>query len=168
MGTADRRRAGFTLIELMVVIVIIAILVSISIGVVQGIISRARTTRTEGLIMVLSTACDSYRTDFDIYPPGQGSRALHQALGGDRRLRIVTGDPPIYVKKGPLVEFRTGWLERGAPSLQPPPASAIVDAWGNEINYRNPGQNRPKQVDIWSEGAKSNTDADDITNWIQK
>lgn len=163
-----RQRTGFTLIELMVVIVIIAILMSIAIAVVQGVVSRARTTRTEGLITMLSEACNRYKQDFDVYPPGQDSVALHQALGSPR-IVIVTRmqEGNITTKKGPYIEFRAGMLEKGAPSLQPPPPSAIVDAWDQPIRYARPGMHNKKTVDIWSEGPKKDKQEDDITNWVQ-
>ena len=169
MSIADRkgRVAGFTLIELMVVIVIIAILMSITVGIVQGIMQRARTTRTEGLIKLLTTACDDYLLDFAVYPPGQGSQALHQGLGSPRRVPLVrTQEGAIYTSKPPLIEFRAGMLQRGAPSLQPPPASPIIDAWDQEIHYHHPGVNRKKGVDIWSDGPKMETKDDDINNWV--
>jgi prepilin-type N-terminal cleavage/methylation domain-containing protein len=171
-GLGGRRKGrveGFTLIELMVVIVIIAILMSIAIAVVQGIVSRARTTRTEGLVRMLSEACNLYKQDFDQYPPGQDSVALHQALGSPRIVilsRMQEGN--ITSRKGPYIEFRAGMLEKGAPSLQPPPPSAIVDAWDNPIHYRSKGQHNKKGVDIWSEGPKKDKQEDDVTNWIEQ
>ena len=161
------RIGGFTLIEMLVVIVIIAILASIALAIVSGIMTRTRATRTEGLIKLLSSACDNYWNDFKKYPPGQGSRALHQGLGSPRRLAMIQDDAgTIYRTMPPLIEFRAGQLERGAPSLMPPPASAIIDAWDQEIQYLNPGVNRKKAVDIWSDGPKNNTREDDIGNWV--
>ncbi|HZN61031.1 MAG TPA: prepilin-type N-terminal cleavage/methylation domain-containing protein [Planctomycetota bacterium] len=162
------RVEGFTLMELLVVIVILAILMSIAIGIVQGIVQRARTTRTEGLVKLLSTACEDYRLDYDVYPPGQDSRALHQALGSPRKVPVIREqERTIYATKGPLIEFRAGMLEKGAPSLQPPPPSAIVDAWDQEIHYLRPGMHRKKGVDIWSDGPKKDKKEDDITNWVE-
>lgn len=167
MRIRSSNRRAFTLIELMVVIVIIAILMGIAIGIVQGIVSRARITRTEGLIKLLSTACDDYRLDFDQYPPGQDSRALHQALGSPRRIpHVRMQEGSVYSTKGPIIEFRAGMLEKGAPSLQPPPASEVIDAWDQPIHYARPGMRNKKGVDIWSDGPKMNTKDDDITNWI--
>jgi prepilin-type N-terminal cleavage/methylation domain-containing protein len=161
-------RRGFTLIELMVVIVIIAILMSIAVAIVSGIVTRARVATTEGLVKMLSESCKLYRQDFDVYPPGNDSKALHMALGSPRRISMVKmQDGNIYTTKPPLIEFRAGQLEKGAPALQPPPPSAIVDAWDQEIHYANPGKhNKKPEVDIWSDGPKKEKDEDDITNWI--
>src|SRR5262245_48772558 len=168
---SERRLArveGFTLMELLVVIVILAILMAIAIGIVQGIVQRARVTRTEGLVKLLTTACEDYRLDFDMYPPGQDSRALHQALGSPRKVPVIREqNRTIYASKGPLIEFRSGMLEKGAPSLQPPPPSAIVDAWDQEIHYLRPGMHNKKGVDIWSDGPKKDKKEDDINNWIE-
>jgi type II secretion system protein G len=160
-------KGGFTLIEMLVVIVIIAILMGIAIGIVNGIVHRARVAKTEGLVRMLSTACEDYRLDFDQYPPGQGSKALHQALGSPRKVPMARqAEGNIYVTKPPLIEFRGGMLERGAPSLQPPPASEIIDAWDQPIHYVRPGVHRKKGVDIWSDGRRKETTEDDITNWV--
>jgi prepilin-type N-terminal cleavage/methylation domain-containing protein len=167
---SERRKArveGFTLVEMLVVIVIIAILMGIAIAIVSGVVRRAQMTRTEVLIKTLSTACEDYRQDFDQYPPGQGSKALHQALGSPRAVPLVRqSDDIIYTKKGPLIEFRIGQLEKGAPTTQPPPASAIIDAWDNEIRYVRPGVHNKKGVDIWSDGPDKDKKEDDLTNWI--
>jgi general secretion pathway protein G len=158
---------GFTLVEMLVVIVIIAILMGVAIAIVSGVVRRAQMTRTEVLVRTLTTACEDYRQDFDQYPPGQGSKALHQALGSPRIVILVREvDGHIYTRKGPLIEFRLGQLEKGAPTAQPPPASAIIDAWDNEIRYVRPGVHNKKGVDIWSDGPDKDKKEDDCTNWI--
>jgi len=165
MRNGKGRGAGFTLIELLVVLLILTILMAITVGVVRGVITKARATRTDMLVKQLSVSCEVYKQDFNVYPIGRDSTALHQALGSPRILVQDHSIPRIMVTKGPIIEFTLGMLEPGAESSAPPPASKIVDAWGNEIRYLNPGVRNRKGVDIWSDGADSKSEEDDLTNW---
>ncbi len=64
------RRAGFTLIEILVVVAIIGILISIILPVLSRVRDQAKVTRTKALMDVLSIACDLYYNDWGgIYPP---------------------------------------------------------------------------------------------------
>ena len=42
-----------------------------------------------------------------------------------------------------------------------------LDPWGRPMEYRYPGQYNKSKYDLWSEGPKSDTDKDDITNWTR-
>jgi general secretion pathway protein G len=165
MRNGKKRRAGFTLIELVVVVLILTILMAITVAIVRGVINRARAAATDHLVKTLSVSCEIYRQDFNVYPIGRDSMALHQALGSPRMVVLDYGPPRTVVKKGPIIEFTMGMLEPNAPSSVPPPASKIMDNWGNEIHYLNPGVRNKKGVDIWSDAADSKSEEDDITNW---
>ncbi len=64
-----KRRAGFTLIEMLVVIVILGILMSLAVVGVTAALKSARVTKTESLIETLAMACEQYRTRWMDYPP---------------------------------------------------------------------------------------------------
>lgn len=63
-------RRGFTLIEIMVVIVIIAVLLSLLLPAISGARRRARVAQVRGEIGTLESAIASFRTEFGIEPPG--------------------------------------------------------------------------------------------------
>jgi general secretion pathway protein G len=74
-----RRRSGFTLIEMVVVIAVIALLVGLVGPQIVGRVSEARATTAKAQIDLLSTALENYRLDNGAYPTtAQGLGALRQ------------------------------------------------------------------------------------------
>ena len=66
---ADNRRSGFTLIELMVVIVIISILMALILPVIGGAIKNTRVTGVVNEISQLDAAIAKFKADHGIEPP---------------------------------------------------------------------------------------------------
>ena len=66
-----RRPAGFTLVELLVVISIIGLLVTILVPVVNTARDQAELTRSTGWVQTLGAGCDLYWQDENNYYPGQ-------------------------------------------------------------------------------------------------
>ena len=121
-----RRHAGFTLIEIMVVIVILGVLAAL---VVPSVLSRtddARGVAAKTDLAAIRQALKLYRLDNGRYPTQeQGLRALMEKPGTD--------PIPNNWKDG-------GYLER-LPN----------DPWGNAYQYLNPGVHG--EIDIFSYGA---------------
>lgn len=144
-----RRRAAFTLIEIMAVVLIIGLLGGIVGAAIFGQIDRARVTTAQTQIKQIEAALDFYRMDNGKYPTtDQGLEAL---------IRPPSIDP---IPKNYRPE---GYLSGGRVPLDP---------WRNEYEYLAPGQNNPYSFDLWSHGADgkpggSGTDAD-IGNWNQE
>jgi len=65
-----RRERGFTLIELMVVIVIIAILAAVALPNFMGATERARESAVRSAVKTIQTALEMYATDNQGYYPG--------------------------------------------------------------------------------------------------
>ena len=135
---------GFTLLEVMVVVVILGILAAL---VVPKIISRpdeARTMAARQDIASLLQALKLYRLDNQRYPTTeQGLEALVS--------RPTASPVPTNWKTG-------GYVER-----------LSKDPWGNPYQYSNPGTK--SEIDVFSYGADgkaggTGTDAD-IGNWQQ-
>jgi prepilin-type N-terminal cleavage/methylation domain-containing protein len=59
---------GFTLIEILVVVIIIAALIAITIPVVSSVRTRAQAANTETWVRQIASACDRYYQDFKAYP----------------------------------------------------------------------------------------------------
>ncbi|MEP6999041.1 MAG: type II secretion system major pseudopilin GspG [bacterium] len=141
---ARARRAGFTLIEVLVVVVIIAVLASIVAPNVFRHVDTAKNVAAQAQIATLSAALDAYRLDNGRYPTTeQGLAALWQAPASAPR--------------------PTNW--RGPYLRQQVPA----DPWGAPFVYRAPGEHSPTAFDLSSlgtDGAVGGTgDAADITSW---
>ena len=140
LAAARRRaRAGFSLVELMVVIVILGLLATVVVINVLPARDRAMVEKAGVDVAMLEGAVDTYRLDNLDYPPNL--EALVEAPAGPAR-------PDRY---------RQGGYVRRLPE----------DPWGNPYQYRHPGERGA--VDIWSFGADGEPggegDDADIGNW---
>ena len=137
-------RDGFTLIEVLVVIVIIATLASVVGPSLFGNVGEARRDAAKSQLQIFGLALDAYRLDNDTYPTSeQGLEAL--------RTRPLSGDAPA------------NW--RGPYLRQPVP----VDPWGRPYLYVSPGTYNPTSFDLYTlgkDGKPGGTGEDaDITSW---
>ena len=87
LRSLSRRRLGFTLIELMIVMAIIAILVSIAIPVYNRAITRARESVLKNNLFTMRTVIDEYT-----YDKGKAPQNI-QDLVSEGYLRIIPVDP---------------------------------------------------------------------------
>ncbi len=135
---SPRLSRGFTLIEVMVVVVILSILAAIVVPKIMDRPEQARITKAKADVRALEAALNLYRLDNMIYPTtDQGLEAL---------ITAPTDAPePKNWKEG-------GYLDR-----------LPVDPWGNTYLYLNPGSHGA--IDIYSGGADSQSQDDDIGNW---
>ena len=138
----DRR--GFTLIEIMVVMVILGILAGLIIPRIMGRPEEARRTKARVQIESIETALKLYRLDSGSYPTTeQGLQALVE---------------PPAVGKLPIAWREGGYLEKG---------KVPKDPWGNEYVYLCPGIHG--DFDLISYGADWETGGEgkdqDINNW---
>jgi general secretion pathway protein G len=109
---------GFTLIELMVVIVILGILAGLIIPRIMGRPEEARRMKARVQIESIGTALKLYKLDNGSYPTTeQGLEALVEPPS--------VGELARYWRKG-------GYLEKG---------KVPKDPWGNEYVYLSPGVN---------------------------
>lgn len=137
-----RRLSGFTLIEVMVVVVILSILAAIVIPRIMDRPDQARIVKARQDIRALESALNLYRLDNFNYPTtDQGLEALLE--------KPTTQPEPANWKTG-------GYIDR-----------LPKDPWGNDYQYLSPGQNAA--IDIYSLGADSQPGGEgsnaDITSW---
>ncbi len=133
-----RRKGGFTLVEMMVVIVIIGILATVLITQIAGKSDRAKVEATRAMISQLAQALDLFKLDHNRYP--------------DRLDDLV--QPPAYIdqKKWPV----GGYLKQFP-----------RDGWDREFLYRPQGsQGLPYDIiSLGEDGREGGLQyAEDITN----
>lgn len=137
---ADRRDAGFSLLELMVVVVILSILALVIVPRVIDRPDQARAARAQSDIAAISSAVQLYRLDNFRYP------TTEQGLAA-----LVT-KPAL----DPVPENWSGYMDR-----------LPVDPWGAPYQYLEPGVHG--DFDIFTYGADKQPGGDgadaDVGSW---
>lgn len=133
----NRPQKGFTLIELMLVVIIIGALSAMVLPRLVGRSEQARTSATRADIKAnIATGLKLYELDNGAFPTtDEGLNALfsQSASAGNWN--------------GPYLE------------------SKPIDSWGREYQYKSPGAHRPQGYDLYSFGKDGKEGNDDITNW---
>src|SRR6267378_2839041 len=125
LSVPSRRANGFTLIEILVVIVILGILAALIVPRVMDRPDQARATAARADIAAIMGALKLYRLDNGTYP------TTEQTLGA-------------LVKKPDRGEIPRNWKAGGYLDKLP------VDPWGTDYQYLNPGIRG--EVDVFSLG----------------
>ena len=135
-------QGGFSLVEILVVLVIMGLLISIVAPTVLNRADEARIQKAQADFKAIETALKIYRLDNYVYPSTeQGLEALVAASAIDPQ--------PRNFKEG-------GYL-----------AEVPVDPWGRPYLYLSPGENG--EIDIYTLGADGLSGGEgqnaDIGNW---
>lgn len=133
------REQGFSLIELLIVMVILGLLASLVGPKMFGKVGKSKQKTAKAQISLFETALDTYRLDVGKYPTtDQGLQALRTAPD-----EVQRWDGPYLPKNIPL------------------------DPWGKPYEYQCPGEHG--ECDIISLGADGNSGGEDedadIVNW---
>lgn len=130
---------GFTLVELMLVIIIIGVLVAMVAPRLAGRSQQAKEAAARADVNAhLSAALDLFEMHNGRYPTtAEGLAALRAAPSG-------------------ASDWKGPYLKRAVP----------LDPWGKTYVYRSPGQNNREDYDLFSIGPDGvEGTADDVTNW---
>jgi len=131
------RNKGFTLIELMLVVIIIGALVAMVMPRFTGRGEQARITAARADIQSnIATALKLYELDNGTFPTTEEG------------LEALLNKPPSA----------NNW---NGPYLEKKP----IDPWGKEYKYKSPGEHRSADYDLYSLGKDGVESADDVTNW---
>lgn len=137
-------QAGFTLIEILVVLAIIATLAALVGPSVFRNVGDSRMSAARSQLELFALALEQYRLDNHVYPvTEQGLSAL--------RTMPVTGEPPR--------NWRGPYLRRVVPN----------DPWGRPYIYAAPGRENTEGFDLYSLGRDGRPGGEgedaDVTSW---
>jgi prepilin-type N-terminal cleavage/methylation domain-containing protein len=173
-------QAGFTIIELLTVMIIIVLLTGLTVGVAKHAQTVAAISRTRSEIAAMEMALERYKSDNGRYPASSGTRVTSSSgypgtfeySNSAVLYMALAGGSKIYYN------FRADQLRTNTTIS----AIYIVDPFGSPYNYyqtnntgppsaANPnGVNNLATFDLWSYGPNGVNDEgtnDDITNWRQ-
>jgi general secretion pathway protein G len=133
-----RRHSGFTLMEVLLVLIILVVIGSIVAPSIFGASEKANLKAAEAQISPLKGAIRMYFFNMNKYPA-----SLNDLM-----------EKPSDAKEAEK------WGKPYLDDKLPP------DPWDNEYQYANPGKHNTEEFDVWSNGpdGQSGTD-DDIGNW---
>jgi len=139
-----KKEDGFTLTELMVVLVILGLLSTVVILNVMPLLGQANSTKVAADIDTLGSALDQYRLDNMAYPRSE------------QGLEALTTPPSDLAQPQ---RYRQGGYIRRLPN----------DPWGNPYRYAMPGTQGGGPYDVYTYGADGQPGGEgedaDIGNW---
>lgn len=136
-------QSGFTILELLLVLVILAVLAGIVGSRFTGQSQNAKIKAARTQLSNFNMNLNRFEVDMGRYPTSsEGLRVLFERPSDDQK----------KAWQGPYMDGDV----------------VPQDQWGNAWNYRFPGQRRPDGFDIWSNGPDGREGGgDDIANWTE-
>ena len=135
----NRRQAGFTLIEVLLVLVILVVLGTIAASSIFGAQDQANINAAKTQISLFATNVERYKLDCSTWPESLDD----------------------LIKKPSDSGVSDRWA---GPYLNK--SKVPADPWGNEYQYSPDGKKNSAGVDIWSSGPDGQDGSDDdIGNW---
>jgi general secretion pathway protein G len=140
VSSESHSNQGFTLLELMVVLLILALLATIAAPQVMKHLGKAKTQTAKIQVDALTASVNFFQMDMGRAPTDQeGLKILIERPGNESKW-----DGP-YLQK----------------------SDSLLDPWGHPYQYKHPGQHR--EIEIYSLGSDGKEggegDAHDIGNW---
>jgi general secretion pathway protein G len=134
-------RGGFTLMEVLLVLVILVVLASIAVTTYSGVQDRALKDAARAKVGILTGPIDTYQVHMRAYPAD-----LNDLITKPTDARSAERWSGPYLKE----------------------SAALLDPWDNEIRYVTPGKHNTESYDVWSVGPDGQDGSDDdIGNWDQ-
>lgn len=141
----NRRRGGFTLLEVLLVVGIIALLAAFVVPSFMGTERRARIDVAKSMIGWggnLATQLELYRTHMGKYP---------------EELKELVEKPDDEEEAA----------RYGGPYITD--VKSLKDPWGNDLQYKVPGEVNEDRYDLWSTGPDGEDgNDDDLQNWTKE
>lgn len=134
-----RLKAGFSLVEMLIVIALIAVVGTLLIGRIGSLFGGAQEDVAKQFVdQALKAPLLKYRIDTGSYPTNE-----------DGGINALLNAPPSKQAKwkGPYIE------------------KLPEDPWGRPYEYKYPGTKNPDGYDLWSLGPDPQSESDNIGNW---
>ncbi len=143
------RREGFTLMEVLLVLVILVVLMGFAVPSLLGSKKKADIDAAKTQIGLFRTALEKYALDMNTFPTSE------------------QGLDVLIVKPTDLEdEDQANWA---GPYITTTSKEAPRDPWGHEYNYEFPSTHDSEYPDIWSVGPDGKEGSeDDIVNWSEE
>jgi general secretion pathway protein G len=147
--TKKARRAGFTLMEVLLVLVILVVLMGFAVPALLGSKKKADIDTAKTQIGLFRTALEKYALDMNNFPDSE------------------QGLDVLIVEPGDLDdEQAANWA---GPYITTTGKEAPRDPWGNAYSYEFPSTHDSQYPDIWSAGPDGKEGSeDDIVNWSKE
>ena len=170
-GSLRKGAAGFTIVEILVVITIILVLAGLILATSGYVHNKGARSRAEAEIAAISAALESYKADNGVYPSGvlnpadtnsssyqAASAVLHQTIVGDTEPDGIPGPGPSYMTLKPSQLGDTG------------ANTYIKDPFGNSYGYSTLGPTAGgynPTFDLWSiaDGQMGTDQSKWVKNW---
>ena len=137
---ARSRSAGFTLMEVLLVLVILVVLASMAVTVFSGTQDRANQQATAAQVGIVKRAVEMYKFHTKNFPDDLNALVSKPS---DSKLADLWSGP--YIDRMPK------------------------DSWDNDFRFAAPGKHNPDSFDVWSVGPDGQDGSDDdIGNWETK
>ncbi|EKD83968.1 MAG: hypothetical protein ACD_39C00333G0004 [uncultured bacterium] len=151
-------RSGFTLMEIMVVIIVIAVLASVAGPMIGSITDQGRASATKSKLSGLKSALLTYQSDVGRFPyvgNADNSQTAKAYNEGDTKLLGDNMEANVLVNEG-IGNDATGFNIKNynrrwkGPYMDSDPSDFMLDSWGVKIKYQ--AHKDKNNIYLWSSG----------------